>query len=207
MSSISIIKWVNIFLLLSPFLSFSQDFFSNSTYVTYSSESVPKHCFFIEQEKVILKIFSKSWLSPEKTIKFSSKIKKDTIYIIEKDKSIKQREGINLNNDNEFVSKFNNTHFYRKSKDVILHLESNRPYYKKTFVDSILGDQVVYSVNQKILMSKKDSIALKDILNKQKFKAKKLKLVKGEKAIKLYGILGLNGVIEINGKFKKCIRK
>jgi hypothetical protein len=198
-------KWVNIFFLLYPFLSFSQGSLSNNIYITYPSESIPQHSFLIDQERVLLKISSKGSLFPQKTIRFSSKIKKDTIYIIKKEK-VNQGKGIKLN-DNEFVSQFNNTHFYRKSKDVIVHLQSDRLYYAKAFVDSILGDQVVYSVNQKILMSKKDSITLKDILDKQKFKAKKLKHIKGEKAIKSYGILGLNGVIEIKGKFKKCKRK
>ncbi len=183
-------------------VSFCQQNHTNKTYVTYSNNSSPKHSLVVSQEKVSLIIPSRG-LFPEKKVDFRSIIKNDTVYIFEREKIIPQKKGITLNKT-EFVSKFTNTHFYQKSKDIIIHIENNRPYFNKTIVDSIIGNDVVYSINGDILIPKKDSIALSVVLDKKKFKSKKLKTLKGEDAVKSYGILGLNGVIEITGKYKKC---
>ncbi|WP_422091251.1 hypothetical protein [Tenacibaculum ovolyticum] len=189
-------------LLLGSFLSFAQKSFINNTYTTYSTKTLPKHSLFIEHQKVSLKLPSKG-LFPEKNINFISEIKNDTIYIFEEKKGIEQAKGIKLAND-KLVSKFANTRFYRKSKNAIVQIETERVYFNKTAVDSILGNQIIYAVNNEILKSEKDATTLKNILDKKKFKVKKLKIRKGEKAIKRYGILALNGIIEIKGKYKKC---
>ncbi len=199
---LNIKKSILICLILNSFLGLSQESFIKNTYTTYSDESLPEHSLFIENSRVLLKVYSKG-LFPEKNINFISKITKDTICILGEEKDVDQTKGIKLNND-KLVSKFVNTRFYIKSKNLIVHVETERPYFNKTVVDSIFGNQIIYLVDGKILKSEKDSIVLKDILDKKKFKIQKLKMLKGEKAIKSYGILGLNGIVEIKGRYRRC---
>ncbi len=189
-------------LILYSCLAFSQKGIITNTYTTYSDELLPKHSLFIENNRVLLKVPSMA-LFPEKNINFISKIKRDTIYILGVEKDVIHSDGVKLNND-QFVSKLVNTRFYIKSKDVIIHLETNRPYFNNSSVDSLLGNQIIYAVNGKILKSEKDSIALKDILNQEKFEIIELKKLQGEDAITSYGILGLHNIIEINGRYKNC---
>lgn len=183
------------FLIIKPF--------PNGTYITSPFKSIPKHSINIEEDNIIITSFSKDFLYHTKKIKFKSKIKGDTIYILKNIKNYKENKGLKINNE-KLISFFTNTHFFRESKNKLIHIESNRPYFNKNLVDSILNNQKVYSINNKIHMSQKDSSALKLIFNNKKFKIKKLQVIKPEKAIKTYGVIGLNGIIKIKGKFKKC---
>lgn len=188
---------------LSYFCFIPQPFPEGTTYITPSFKSIPKHSVDIQKNNIIITIFSKDMFYRGNEIKFKSEIKGDTIYILNKIKNSKKNGGIKINNE-KLISFFTNTRFFIKSKNTLIHTESNRPYFNKKLVGSTLSNQTVYSINGKILMSTKDSSVLNPILNEKKFKIKTLEVIKPENAIKTYGVLGFKGIIKIKGKFKKC---
>ena len=147
--------FINIFLLLCSSLVNSQSFLNN-TYVTSSFELISKHSISIEKDNITLTIFSEDLFYSENKIKFESEIKGDTICILNVIENVKDAKGLKLDN-NKLISHFSNTCFYRESQNILIHTESNRPYFNKIFADDILDNQMVYLVNGEVLMSEKDS--------------------------------------------------
>ena len=199
------IKIFKVFILVG-FIGVScfQEHSNTKIYQSYITDSIPKHQLIIDKNKIIVKIFGKG-LFPTTNAKFITKNKIDTIHILERIVDINKNGGIVLpdNITSNFINRFEDTKIYKKSNEKFIFLSDNRPYFKKELIDSLIGNNTIYYINKKLYkVSDENSINIDTILKRPK--RAKIKILNGKDAYTKYGIIGLNGVIEISDRKIRC---
>ncbi|MBL4746579.1 MAG: hypothetical protein JKY08_09465 [Flavobacteriaceae bacterium] len=186
-------------------ISYSQIPENNQIYQTYTTDSIPYHLLIIKNNKLIIEIPRKNDITFGSRTLFNIRTEKDTIFIINKLISDTKKEGIVILNS--FTKHFVNTKIYKKSNNKLFFLNQNRPYFKKKLVGNLIGDNTIYYINGRLfkvpINSSKNQININKILKKPK--RAKFKMLKGKQAYEKYGIIGLNGVIEISDR-KRCYK-
>lgn len=174
--------------------SFSQEF------RTYITDFIPYHTLILKNDTLFINIPKKNITSFGSSIKFLTKKKEGTIYILDKLIYKNKKGGIIL--PNLFANQFINKKINKKSDNELII--NNKPYFKKDFVFELIGDNKIYYINGKLfkIHNNSNEIDLNKVLKKPK--RAKLKILNGLQGYEKYGIIGLNGVIEISDKKKRC---
>jgi len=192
-------------------MSYSQQQENNQVYKTYRTDSIPYHLLIIDKDKLIIEIPRNDAVTFRTSAVFITRTEKDTITIFNKLADHIKQEGIVIKNHSidHFINQFIKAEIYKKSNNELLFIKKNRPYFKKELVDSVIGDNTIYYINDKLfkipINSNEKLIDINKILKKPK--RAKVKILKGKQAYEKYGIIGLNGVIEIFDKKKRHCRK
>lgn len=168
------------------------------TYVTYYTESNEHHELEITNDSITYRRLYRHSLSPE--YKFTYEIKKlnDTIFVLNA-----KNNKVNLITESNLIPKEPKNQFYiRKSKSELYFPVYRRPYFRKEYVDSLIGKSIIFFVNGKMYNpATSDSIFLNNkIMGNKKIKKRQTKFIKGKEAFDKYGVFGLNGIIEINNE-------
>ena len=188
------IKFFVAILFLSVFkCSLSQD------YRTYVTDSIPLHTVTLKKDSLFVNIIKKNIITPSQTAVFHTKTINDTIYIVNRHLPKISQNGVIISN--AFFDQFLRKKIYNYSKNQLII--NNRPYYKKTFVSELIGPNKIYYVNGKLFKigNNKSEIDLTKILKNPK--KTKIKILDGKKAYEKYGVIGINGIIEIFDR-KRC---
>lgn len=195
--------------------SYSQEKSNLEIYRSYVTDDIPYHKLIINNdEKITIERSVKLLSIVTYSTEFLTKTKNDTIFIISEmvynkkansNGKTKKANGFKVKNplSEQFIKYFKNGKLYKKSDTELIFLNKKQPYFKKKLIDSIIGDERIFIINCKIYKpSISPSISVNETLENPK--RAKLKLLKGKKAYKKYGIIGLNGAIEISDKKKRC---
>jgi hypothetical protein len=199
MSNIKLI--ITIILVGFTNMSYSQKYENNEAYQSYKTNTIPYHLLIFEKNKLIIEIPRKDAITFGTRTVFSTQTKKDTIFILNELTNVAKQKGIVVTN--HFTNQFINSKIYKKSNNELLFIDKNRPYFKKELIDSLIGNNTIYYINEKLYKaSDENQINIDTILKKPK--RAKIKIWKGKEAYEKYGIIGLNGVIEISDRKRRC---
>ena len=135
--------------------------------------------------------------------------KDDTLYL--KDKKLLElyTEKRYLTKDiYQLVDDFSNAKLKKESNDKLILINKNRPYYKKEYLEQVLGENYRFKlnklyINKKLITNKDQDSLIKSINKENKIKKISTKELIGKKAYDKYGIEGLFGVLEIYCTTKK----
>ena len=90
------------------------------------------------------------------------------------------------------------------SNEEILLAEEDRPYFQKKLVDSILGENTVYAINDEVYRIPEDISDTSKLYDQlEKPKKAEVKILSGKEAFEKYGVIGFKGVVEIVDQPKK----
>lgn len=170
-----------------------------NTYLTYVEKDQLSHELITSNKKIKLKVLSQG-LFYGSTYNFNVK-KNRGIYHLALIIDTSNQKGLIVKDNplNQLLAQFDNREIKIRSENEIFLINENRPYFNKTTVDSIIGDNTVYSVNDKLYSVPKDFADASEIYKLiKKPKKAKVKVLTGKEAYERFGIIGLKGVIEID---------
>lgn len=198
-----------IFIFFISFYSFSQNL--NQVYMSYQLKE-RYHTLTIQKDSIVLYIGDKQkglgTLGGAKYIYYYQE-RKDTLYFKEGKLLEMYTEESYLTKDvYQLVRDFNNARLKKVSNNELLLLGKNRPYYKKEYLEHILGDNYRFRckklyINGELIKDKNLDSIIRNINQENKVKKIFTKEIKGKKAYDKYGVEGLFGVLEIYCTTKK----
>ena len=182
-------------------------------FTTYNINELSKHELLFTKDKMGLRTISETGLGGSSLTWYKTTIHSDTIHFHKKPiKDTLLFDDIMIDDisfKSSFFEEFVEGSFLVISDIELLHQHSNRPYFKKSYIDSLFGeDNFAFAFNGEILkVGTKEDPQTHFNSKLEKPKKAKVKILDGKLGYKKYGVMGIKGVVEFYDKKRRKKKK